>query len=322
MSMLFSPPFSTSNRGSNISDECNPAPGHHHDSNQPQQEPTIFPAATSPHPQKGDQRNELQQRFTNRIQQVREPSPNAAKKFYRPQAPRLRQGLPPNQPLKDNWSTTTVQPEPDSNILAKQESTVQEGSSTPDSSSSVAASIAGASHAANATDNIDPARTSNGSRLQISKGASIPAWVASPRVLLVDDDEVSRKLFSKFLQVLGCIVDVAVDGIGGVNKMNLETYDLVLMDIFMPKLNGVQATSIIRQSDHMTPIISMTTNPQPDDIANYSLAGMNDILSKPFTRESLSLVLEKHLERLKAIPETPSAAAEPSQVPSGDQSLS
>ncbi|KAG9030238.1 kinase-regulated stress-responsive transcription factor skn7 [Tulasnella sp. UAMH 9824] len=60
----------------------------------------------------------------------------------------------------------------------------------------------------------------------------------------------------------------------------------------MPKLDGIQATSIIRQSDHMTPIISITTNPNPDDIANYSLAGMNDILPKPFTRESLSLVLE------------------------------
>lgn len=63
----------------------------------------------------------------------------------------------------------------------------------------------------------------------------------------------------------------------------------------MPELDGIQATSIIRQSDHMTPIISMTTNPKPDDIANYSLAGMNDILPKPFTKESLSLVLEVRL---------------------------
>jgi osomolarity two-component system response regulator SKN7 len=46
---------------------------------------------------------------------------------------------------------------------------------------------------------------------------------------LVDDDAVSRKLSSKFLQIFGCTIDVAVDGVGAVNKMNLEKYDLVLM---------------------------------------------------------------------------------------------
>ena len=50
-----------------------------------------------------------------------------------------------------------------------------------------------------------------------------------PRVLLVDDDVVSRKVSSKFLQIFGCTIDVAVDGVGAVNKMNLEKYDLVLM---------------------------------------------------------------------------------------------
>lgn len=50
-----------------------------------------------------------------------------------------------------------------------------------------------------------------------------------PRVLLVDDDAVCRKLSSKFLQVFGCATDVAVDGVNAVNKMNLEKYDLVLM---------------------------------------------------------------------------------------------
>ena len=49
------------------------------------------------------------------------------------------------------------------------------------------------------------------------------------RILLVEDDVVSRRLSSKFLQVSGCTIDVAVDGVGAVNKMNLEEYDLVLM---------------------------------------------------------------------------------------------
>jgi osomolarity two-component system response regulator SKN7 len=48
-------------------------------------------------------------------------------------------------------------------------------------------------------------------------------------VLLVDDDEVNRRMSSKFLQVFGCTIDVAVDGVGAVERMNLEKYDLVLM---------------------------------------------------------------------------------------------
>jgi osomolarity two-component system response regulator SKN7 len=57
----------------------------------------------------------------------------------------------------------------------------------------------------------------------------VPGWSVSPRVLLVEDDAVCRKLFIKFSQLSGCTVDVAVDGVGAVNKMNLESYDLVLM---------------------------------------------------------------------------------------------
>lgn len=66
-------------------------------------------------------------------------------------------------------------------------------------------------------------------KLRVRRSTYVPGWAVPPRVLLVDDDAVSRKLSSKFLQVFGCAIDVAVDGIGAVNKMNLEKYDLVLM---------------------------------------------------------------------------------------------
>lgn len=57
----------------------------------------------------------------------------------------------------------------------------------------------------------------------------VPGWAVPPRALLVDDDAVSRRLSSKFLQVFGYAIDVAVHGVGAVTKMNLEKYDLVLM---------------------------------------------------------------------------------------------
>jgi osomolarity two-component system response regulator SKN7 len=68
--------------------------------------------------------------------------------------------------------------------------------------------------------------------LRVRRSAYVPGWAVPPRVLLVEDDAVSRKLSSKFLQVFGCTIDVAVDGVGAVNKMNLEKYDLVLMVLF------------------------------------------------------------------------------------------
>ena len=185
-------------------------------------------------------------------------------------------------------------------------------------------------------------RPASAQTLRIRRSAYVPGWAVPPRVLLVEDDAVSRKLSSKFLQVFGCAIDVAVDGVGAVNKMNLEKYDLVLMvsrsvvpttvpkiknshttrpqDIVMPKLDGVSATNLIRQFDHMTPIISMTSNSKPNEIMTYYHSGMNDILPKPFTKEGLLEMLEvcvhlplllftrpltervqKHLMHLKAI---------------------
>ncbi|KAF9242053.1 hypothetical protein BU15DRAFT_44406 [Melanogaster broomeanus] len=143
--------------------------------------------------------------------------------------------------------------------------------------------------------------TGNHRKLRVRRSTFVPGWAVPPRVLLVDDDAVSRRLSSKFLQVFGCAIDVAVDGVGAVNKMNLEKYDLVLMDIVMPKMDGMSATSLIRQFDHMTPIISMTSNSKPSEIMAYYSSGMNDILPKPFTKEGLLDMLEKHLMHLKVI---------------------
>ncbi|KAL0946368.1 hypothetical protein HGRIS_012599 [Hohenbuehelia grisea] len=128
-------------------------------------------------------------------------------------------------------------------------------------------------------------------------------WAISPRVLLVDDDAVVRKLSSRFLQVFGCTIDVANDGVAAVSKMNLATYDLVFMDIVMPKLDGIAATALIRKFDLMTPIISMTSNSRQNEIQTYFTSGMNDFLSKPFNKEGILTILEKHLVHLKTIQE-------------------
>ena len=102
-------------------------------------------------------------------------------------------------------------------------------------------------------------------------------------MLLVDDDEVNRRISSKFLQVFGCTTDAAVNGIQAVNRMDSKKYDLARFVCFgnyllfmslgqdnvIPKLDGVTATSMIRQFDYITPIIPMTSSSRPNEIMTY-----------------------------------------------------
>lgn len=177
----------------------------------------------------------------------------------------------------------------------------QEDEGSPKAPYSISAAQAAQARAGAYAEAQAAARPGSAQKLRVRRSTYVPGWAVPPRVLLVDDDAVSRRLSSKFLQVFGCTIDVAVDGVGAVNKMNLEKYDLVLMDIVMPKLDGVSATSLIRQFDHMTPIISMTSNSKPNEIIKYYSSGMNDILPKPFTKDGLLDMLEKHLMHLKVI---------------------
>ncbi|TPX50030.1 hypothetical protein SeMB42_g02408 [Synchytrium endobioticum] len=117
-------------------------------------------------------------------------------------------------------------------------------------------------------------------------------------VLLVEDDYIMRELYSKQLSMAGYTFDVAEDGVAAVEivtsaNLKKRRYDIVLMDIIMPKLDGVSATTRIRQFDQYTPIISMTSSTTDNDCIRYFSSGMNDILPKPFTREMLSSMIDK-----------------------------
>lgn len=122
-----------------------------------------------------------------------------------------------------------------------------------------------------------------------------PQWTAPPKVLLVEDDDTCRRLSSKLLQIFGCNFDIAVDGLDAVNRMGVGyKYDIVLMDIMMPNLDGVSATTRIRQFDKSTPIISMTSNITDADCMTYLANGMNDVLPKPFNKKTLLGIIQRY----------------------------
>lgn len=122
-----------------------------------------------------------------------------------------------------------------------------------------------------------------------------PDGVPKFHVLLVEDDNVCIQLCRKFLMKYGCRVTVVTDGLNAISTVEHTKYDLVLMDIVMPNLDGATATSIIRSFDTKTPIIAMTGNIQDNDLVTYLQNGMLDILAKPFTKDDLYLILSKHL---------------------------
>ncbi|KAI9355218.1 hypothetical protein BD770DRAFT_324173 [Pilaira anomala] len=134
-----------------------------------------------------------------------------------------------------------------------------------------------------------------------SSSSSQVSWTVPPRILLVDDDSVYRDLSGKLLSVIGCTIDLAKDGVEALKKMGMEKYDLILMDIVMPKMDGISATRSIRQYDALTPIISMTSNFTDNDIMQYIGSGMTDILPKPFSKRTLYQMLEKYCAHLKTI---------------------
>ncbi|MEO6833552.1 MAG: tetratricopeptide repeat protein [Chitinophagaceae bacterium] len=113
------------------------------------------------------------------------------------------------------------------------------------------------------------------------------------RVLLVEDNEFNRMVAVDTLEELlpGIKIDIAVNGAEAVEKVKLHLYDLLLMDIQMPVMNGVEATLIIRQElkppRNAVKIIAMTANVLQENVQQYLDAGMNGYLSKPFKTEEL-----------------------------------
>ena len=125
------------------------------------------------------------------------------------------------------------------------------------------------------------------------------ARFAGVRVLLAEDDDFNAEITSYLLSEAGILVDIAVDGRMAVQKVHANAYALVLMDMHMPQLDGIDATVQIRSDPAFAtlPILAMTANAFKEDIAKCMAAGMNDFLSKPTAPEVFYATLLKWLSK-------------------------
>ncbi len=113
------------------------------------------------------------------------------------------------------------------------------------------------------------------------------------RVLLVEDNEMNQQVASELLIGAGLQVDVAGDGAQGLDMLKNQHYDLVLMDMQMPVMNGLEATIAIRAQERFNdlPVVAMTANVMEEDRQRCQLAGMNDFIGKPIEPEALWPIL-------------------------------
>ncbi|MGO1499688.1 MAG: response regulator [Marinobacter sp.] len=128
---------------------------------------------------------------------------------------------------------------------------------------------------------------------------AIPVVVAprlSGRILCAEDNDVNRRLVSLLVNRTGAELVHVGNGAEVLEMAVREPFDLILMDIQMPVMNGRDATAALREAGVNTPVIALTANVMSEDIADYRLAGCNEHLAKPIDKQRFYEVLARYLK--------------------------
>lgn len=122
-----------------------------------------------------------------------------------------------------------------------------------------------------------------------------PAEKVCGKVLVAEDNPTNQKLLEIVLKKMGLLVEIAGDGQKAVEKATAQSYDLILMDMQMPNMNGYEATKVLRSQSLTVPIIALTAHAMKEDEKKCLAAGCDVYLSKPIDQGKLSNILIKYL---------------------------
>jgi CheY-like chemotaxis protein len=132
------------------------------------------------------------------------------------------------------------------------------------------------------------------------KKTEIQPRVTKGRILLADDSRDNQFLVQRMLKRMGLECDVVDNGLQAVDTVERDHYDLVLMDIMMPVLNGIEAIKRIRALPppaNSIPIVALSARAMPEDTISYLEAGAMGTLAKPVSMNDLDQVIGKYLKR-------------------------
>ena len=148
---------------------------------------------------------------------------------------------------------------------------------------------------------------------------------ASARILLVEDVAINRELIAALLSGSGLSIESAENGAEAVQAVRSKAYDLILMDVQMPVMDGIEATRAIRSgtatSSRAVPIVALTANAMPGVLAKCRAAGMNDHVTKPVDKAELLRVIRRWLRGAGHHPPDTAAPSEPAFVPVLEKSI-
>jgi CheY-like chemotaxis protein len=125
------------------------------------------------------------------------------------------------------------------------------------------------------------------------------------KVLVAEDNVINRAVAKGMLQMLKCEVDIAVDGLEAVAASAMKQYNMILMDCHMPEMDGITATTCIREREKAAnalrvPIIALTANMAPGSREACIAAGMDDYMTKPVVRAELEQMIQRWATRPSA----------------------
>jgi two-component system sensor histidine kinase/response regulator len=128
------------------------------------------------------------------------------------------------------------------------------------------------------------------------QSVEIQAGLRGANILLVEDNDVNQEVASEILKNAGCAVRIATDGEAAIRAVQEAAYDLVLMDVQMPVMDGLAATREIRNLPRFAalPIIAMTANAMKEDRQKCLEAGMNDYIAKPIDPDAMFSTLRRY----------------------------